>query len=117
MVYEIYDYDGFKAAIDEICAELSHTIPSEKVFDCRLISCELIANVLQHSGGLVRLQVDVREDYVQISVKAERTYCPPEKAVCPGTSAERGRGIYLVDSLSAQRTFTEEGEIVVKVEL
>lgn len=118
MVYEIYDYDGFKRAIDEICTALSsHAIPLEKVFDCRLISHELIGNVLQHSGGSALLQVNIEEGSVSISVKAERTYCPPATSECPDVNAERGRGIYLVDSVGVERTFTESGEIVVKVSI
>ena len=116
MVYEIHDYDGFKKAIDEICSILSsHAISSEKVYDCRLISHELIANVLQHSGGAVQLKVLLEKAHVVICVKAERSYCPPQNKECPEVSAERGRGIYLVDSVCEERTFTQDGEIVVKV--
>ena len=114
MVYKIYDYDGFKVAIEEICTRLSLAIPSEKVFDCRLICGELIANVLQHSGGWVCLWVELEKGQVKICVKAEIPFCPPKKE-CPQTNEERGRGIYLIDSLSAERTFTEDGEIIVKV--
>lgn len=118
MVYDIRDYDGFKVAIDEICAMLSsHSVDAEKIFDCRLITFELIGNVLQHSDGGARLEVELGEDHVRISVKAEQAYCPPQKGKCPETSAERGRGIYLVDSFSAQRIFTEDGEITVTVSL
>lgn len=118
MVYLIENYDDFKNAIDEICAILSsHAISSEKVYDCRLISHELIANVLQHSGGCARLTVDMEKDCISICVKAERVYCPPSKGECPEVNAERGRGIFLVDSFSAERTFTEGGEIIVKVSI
>ena len=118
MVYEIYDYDGFKMAIDEICAILSsHAIPLEKVYDCRLISHELIGNVLQHSGGGAQLRVELKEEYLLICVKAERVYQPPKKSECPANNAERGRGLYLVDSFSAERTFSDDGEIIVKVTL
>ena len=116
MEYEIYDYDGLKASIDSICAYLSSRfIATEKIFDCRLIASELMANVLQHSGGGALLKVELQEAFVQISVKAERVYCPPKQEECPDTNAERGRGIYLIDSLSAERIFTTEGEIVVKI--
>lgn len=118
MVYEIHDYNDFKSAIDEICAVLSScAISSEKVYDCRLISHELIANVLQHSGGSAKLKVDLEREYVLIYVKAERVYCPPLKGESPATSAERGRGLFLVDSFSAERTFTKDGEILVKVSI
>ena len=117
MVYEIHDYDGLKIAVDEICSMLSsYAISSEKVYDCRLISHELIANVLQHSGGSATLTVDVEKEYVVICIKAERVYCPP-KGECPETGAERGRGIFLVDSFCVERTFTEDGEIIVKVSI
>ena len=117
MVYIIHNYDDFKSAIDEICAVLSsHAISSEKVYDCRLISHELIANVLQHSGGSAKLTVDMEKEHVAICVKAECAYCPP-KGECPEVTAERGRGIFLVDSISAQRTFTDDGEIIVKVSI
>ena len=117
MVYEIHDYDGLKNAVDEICSMLSaHAISSEKVYDCRLISHELIANVLQHSGGGAKLTVNMEKEYVIMCVKAERVYCPP-KGECPETDAERGRGIFLVDSFSVERTFTKNGEIVVKVSI
>ena len=117
MVYEIYDYDGFKAAIEEICAQLSVcSISKEKVFDCRLICSELIANVLQHSGGSVRLQVETGDGFVTIALKAERAFCPADSKR-PTVYAERGRGIYLVDSLCAERRFTEDGQIVVKVSI
>jgi hypothetical protein len=118
VVYTIHDYDTFKKAIDEICSALSsYAISSEKVYDCRLISHELIANVLQHSSGGAQLKVAVEEEYVLISVKAECAYCPPQKRECPEVSAERGRGIYLIVSVSAERTFTQDGEIVVKVSI
>lgn len=117
MVYEIYDYDAFKKASEEICAQLSlHSVSKEKVFDCRLICSELIANVLQHSGGSVRLMVAVDDVFVVISVKAENAFCPP-KGECPNTDAERGRGIYLVDSLCAERCFTEDGQLIIKVSI
>lgn len=118
MVYKIHDYNDFKSAIDEICAMLSsHAVSTEKVYDCRLISHELIANVLQHSVGGATLKVGLEKEFVLICVKAEQVYCPPLKAECPEVNAERGRGIFLVDSFSAERTFTEDGEIVVKVSI
>ena len=59
----------------------------------------------------------VEKDCISICVKAERVYCPPSKGECPEVNAERGRGIFLVDSVSAERTFTEGGEIIVKVSI
>lgn len=118
MVYDIPNYDSFKTAIDEICAYLSsRAVSAEKIFDCKLISHELIGNVFQHSDGGARLGVSVEKERVYISVKAEKIYQPPEKSVCPESQAERGRGLYFVDCLSIERFFTEEGEIIVVVSI
>lgn len=116
MAYEIYDHDSLKAAVDEICAFLlSHAVPQEKVFDCKLVAYELLANSLEHSGGKAWLQVELRQGEIHITVRAEKTYCPPKRGVCPSIGAERGRGLYLVDSLSVERTFTENSEIKVVI--
>jgi len=116
MVYEINNYDAFKLAIDEICAELAlQGIPQEKIFDCKLASHELIGNVLQHSGGSAYLEVSLSEEYIQVSVRAERIFEPPTKGTCPSAEVERGRGLYLIDSVCVERLFTEEGVIVVRL--
>lgn len=116
MVFEIHDYDAFKAAIDEICAFLSsRAVSKEKVFDCKLVCHELIGNVLQHSNGSARLQVECDGEYVQITVQAETAFCPTAKASCPPTSAERGRGLYLIDCVSVEQSYGQNGEIIVKI--
>ncbi len=116
MVYEINNYDAFKCAIDEVCADLAlQAVSKEKIFDCKLVSHELISNVLHHSGGSARLEVSLTEGYIQITVRAERIFEPPTKGERPPTEAERGRGLYLIDSVCVERLFTQEGAIVVRL--
>ncbi|MBO5277089.1 MAG: hypothetical protein J6B05_00370 [Clostridia bacterium] len=118
MVYDISNYDSFKTAIEEICAYLSsHAVSAEKIFDCKLISHELIGNVFQHADGGVKLRVNIEKERIYISVKAEKIYQPPQTSVCPDAQAERGRGLYFVDCLSVERFFTDEGEITVIVSI
>ena len=116
MAYEIDSHDNLKAAVDQMCAFLlSQAVPKEKVFDCKLVAYELLANSLEHSGGKAWLQVDLGQEEICIIVRAERTYCPPKKGTCPSLDAERGRGLYLIDSLSVERIFTENSEIKVVI--
>lgn len=116
MVFKIDDYDSFKAAIDEICAFLSsRAVAEERVFDCKLVSHELIGNVLQHSGGGAVLEVELDDAYIRLTVRAEKPFCPPDKGECPQTDAERGRGLYLVDCVCAERVFTADGCIGVLI--
>ena len=118
MAYEIDSYDSLKATIDEICAFLlSRAVPKEKVFDCKLVVYELLGNSLEHSGGKAWLKVELGQEEICLTVRAERTYCPPKKSVCASLEAERGRGLYLVDSLSVERTFTENSEIKVVISI
>ena len=116
MAYEVYSHDSLKAAVDNACDFLlSHAITKEKVFDCKLVAYELLANALEHSGGKAWLEVCLEENHIHIIVRAERAYIPPEKGVCPSLEEERGRGLYLVDSLSEKRMFTENSEIKVVI--
>ena len=116
MVYEIENHDSLKAAVDEICVFLSsRAVAEERIFDCKLVMYELLANSLEHSGGRAWLQVALEQGKIHITVRAEMTYCPPKKGVCPSIEAERGRGLFLVDSLSVERIFTEDREIKVVI--
>ena len=118
MRYDIQSLDDFKQAIDGICAELSsQSVCAEKIFDCKLTVHELISNVLQHSGGGAVLEVVVVEETVEITIRAEKPFIPPMRGQCPPKEAERGRGLYLIDSVCAERVFTKEGAILVRIAL
>ncbi len=118
MRFEIKNYTDFKDAVERLCGFLSEReISEEKVFDSRLIAHELLSNVLQHSGGSAWLQEEILDSVLHLDVRAERVFQPPTEGSCPECFAERGRGLYLVDALSAERTFTEEGEILVKIRI
>ncbi len=118
MVFEMKDYDDFKAAVERFCAFLcERKISPEVVFDCKLVAHELVGNVFQHAGGGARLCVEIENGCIQIAVRAEKGFCPPKESVCPDVMAERGRGLYLVDKASVERIFTEEGDILVRIKI
>ena len=118
MVYEVDNHATLKAAVDKICAFLSaRAVSAEKIFDCKLVAYELLANSLEHSGGKAWIEVDVEQENISIIVRSQDTYCPPKTSVCSSLEAERGRGLYLVDSLSVERSFTKNSEIKVLVSL
>ncbi len=118
MWFEIKNYEEFKAAVEELCAFLTaQEIPTERVFDSKLIVHELIGNVLQHSGCGAKLRAELTEEFIGITVRGEKAYKPPKEGALPPCFAERGRGLYLVDALSAERIFTEEGDILVRIRI
>ncbi len=118
MVFDIKDYEGFKVAVEELCSFLSaEKIPSQNIFDSRLVLHELLGNALQHSASGARVQAEIEEEFIKILVQAEKAFCPPERGVCPDAYAERGRGFFLVDSVSAERIYTEKGGILVRIRI
>ncbi len=118
MLFEMKNYADFKAAIAQLCDFLSaQKISEEQIFDSKLIAHELLGNVLQHSGGSAKLSVELTEGHIHLSVQAERVFRPPTVGNCPNCDAERGRGLFLVDSVSAARSFTEDGKILVRIQI
>ena len=54
---------------------------------------------------------DVPEDEIRLFVRGEKPFCPPEHSVCADVMSERGRGLYLIDSLAESRGFSESDGI------
>ena len=116
MIFEIQNYAALRKAIDELCAFLeSERVTAERIFDSRLVMSELLGNVFRHSDGSARLHGYLRDGFVEIAVYASVPFEPPKTSRCPETNAENGRGLFLVDSVCVERTFTPDGGIVVKI--
>ncbi len=118
MQFEIKTYADFKTAVEKLCAHLAlREISPDRVFDSKLVIHELIGNVLQHSNCAATFKAEIDGEFIGITVRGENAYQPPKQGACPPCLAERGRGLYLVDSFSAERTFTQEGEIFVRIRI
>ncbi len=116
MIFEIHDYTTMKDAIARFCLFLTEKkVPSERVFDSRLIASELLGNVLRHSDGKAKLQGGVKDGFVEVTVYSSVVYVPPKISKNADVLAENGRGLYLIDSLCAERTVTPDGGILVKI--
>ena len=103
-----------KALTDVLTAQ---GVAGGKAFDARLVVCELAGNVIKHARSTAWLEVELFEQELLVKVYAENGLLPPEGSVCPEGTAEGGRGLYLVDRLSAVRTVTEDGGVLVRIEL
>ncbi len=113
MLFEISDYKSFKRAMQEFCDFLvGENVPSERVFDSKLAVHELLANVLQHSGGSAKLYAELSGELLLLSLRAEKAFAFPQSTDLPELLSERGRGLYLVDSVVERRTVTSDGEII-----
>ncbi len=118
MVFEIENYVTLKSAVEKLCDVLAvNKVAEERIFDSKLVAYELLGNVLQHSGGGAKLALELLQEYIELKVLAERVFFPPERGVCAEVFSENGRGLFLVDSVCAERTFTDDGGILVRIKI
>ena len=115
-LFEIKDYASLQTALDGLCQLLAEWgVAQEKTFDCKLVACELVGNVLKYGEGKAGLQVRFLGECVQVKALSESFFELPENIACSGLYAESGRGLFLVDAVTVERKLTESGDILVKI--
>ena len=118
MVFEIEHYQTMHAAIAKLCDALqSLSVPSERVFDSKLVVSELVGNVLRHADGKATLRGEVNGEFIELTVLSSVAFFPPEKSRPADVYAESGRGLFLVDAVCEKRTLTDEGGILVRIKI
>ncbi len=75
-------------------------IADEDIFLSRLASCELITNVIRHSGEAAEFKGELLVDRIAITVTADCQRGLDLKAEAPDVFAEGGRGLYIVNCIS-----------------
>ena len=118
MFFEIDDYNALKAAVTKMCTRFrDESVPEGAVFDCKLVARELLSNALRYGGGSAKFAFERTGNEIRISVKSAVEFEPPTTSTCSEVTAERGRGLYLVDALSAARLYSKEEGICVIVRI
>ncbi len=114
MYFEIDGYNALKQALHRMCeAFIAAHVPEGAVFDSKVVANELLTNALHHGGGRAYFTVERSGNEIRIAVRSENEFRPPERSVCSGEDAERGRGLYLVDALASRRIYSEKDGICV----
>ncbi len=85
----------------------SADVDDDVVFDSRLVSCELISNVIRHLGEEAEFKGTLDADRIVITVSSEGTDCSKLKAGLPDVLAEGGRGLYIIKAICSG--ITSEG--------
>ena len=117
MWFEVKTMADLQTAAKAICQSLEEqAIPKDKIFDCRLVVNELVGNVLRHSDGFASVKGIIEPGYINIFVRSTKAFFPPMESVCSPSTAEGGRGLFLVDSVSVSRIVTKDGEIKVMIQ-
>lgn len=107
-----------KEAMKKLCDFLAESdIPDGCVFDSKLVASELMSNILRHSNGIASLESEIRGEFIELKVHSSVRFCPPEKSRCSDVFAENGRGLFIVDNVCAERSFTEDGSIKVLIKI
>ena len=118
MFFEVNDHDALRAALSRMCGALEREcVGDDAVFTCRLVANELLVNALEYGGGSAVFSARREGNALRICVRSAVAYRPPACSSCSEVTAERGRGLYLVDALCEARDYTEEEGIRVLIRL
>lgn len=118
MFMEVKNFEALKEAMKELCDFLAESdVPEDSVFDSKLVVSELVSNVLQHSDGVASLESEIRGEFIELKVRSSVRFCPPEESRCSEVYAESGRGLFIVDNVCTERSFTEDGGIKVLIKI
>ena len=117
-LFQVKDRASLQTTLEQLCQVLAEWgVAQERIFDCKLIACELVGNVLKYATGEAGMRVSISKDGVEIKALSETFFELPENIVCSGLYAESGRGLFLVKSLCDGKVFSEEDGIVAIVKL
>ncbi len=108
---------AIKQVLQEMCSRLASQVGEESLFDLRMIAHELLTNALTYGGGAAYLSFGIEGEEVRITVRGEHGFRPPEHVPCADVTAEHGRGLFLVEALSARRDYSERDGMSVFVKI
>ncbi|MBQ8684788.1 MAG: ATP-binding protein [Clostridia bacterium] len=118
MIFEVENYAAMREALEKLCYYLAENdVPSERVFDSKLVASELVGNVLRHSGGVAKLCGEITEEFIELVILSSMPFLPPKASARADVFAEHGRGLFLVDSVCEERSLTDEGGIKVRIRI
>jgi anti-sigma regulatory factor (Ser/Thr protein kinase) len=118
MFFEVKDIATLQKAIHDFCEYLEQReVPPACVFDSKLVAHELVGNVLRHSNGIASLHGEIANGFVQLKIASTIPFEPPKMSRCSDVFEENGRGLFLVDKVCAERTYTEDGAIRVLIKI
>lgn len=118
MLFKVNNYATLQDALDGLCGYLTaQRVEQERIFDCKLVACELLGNVLKHGDGHADLQVELQDGYITLRVCSKTSFQFPKEITCSDLLAENGRGLFLVQTLCEGQIHTEQNVIVAKIKL
>ncbi len=90
-------------------------VDDDAVFYSRLVSCELITNVLRHCKGSALFSGEISDAGVTVTVCASSPNGRIAVPALPDVLAESGRGLYIVNAVSDGNVFISGGDVTVVI--
>lgn len=118
MIFRVDDLQSMNGELKSFLdfLEQSH-IPQDAIFNSRLVSCELITNVLRHCGESALFEGFVQDDAIHILVSSPGTVALPTVSTLPDVFAESGRGLFIIRTLCDGDVRSQNGVIEVKIKV
>jgi anti-sigma regulatory factor (Ser/Thr protein kinase) len=98
--FEVDNLINMNVALQDFLNYLSDkNVSEDEMFDCRLVSCELITNVIRHCGETAHFKGGMRGSKVLISVSSKNSGGVDIKPILPDVFSESGRGLYIINNI------------------
>ena len=100
MIIKIENHTSLKQALDTLCEFLLlEQVEKDRVFDSKLVACELLGNVFKHSEGGATLHGEVNAGFIELRILSDFPFLPTQVEL-PALFSEHGRGLFLIQSVS-----------------
>lgn len=116
VTFEIENLNTMNAKLKEFSDYLlGQCVLEDDVFASKLVSCELITNVIRHGGDKAVFSGSISDDMIYITVTAKSFEGLNLNTSIPDVFAENGRGLYIIKSLCHCLEHGKSGEICVTI--
>ena len=97
VAFKVDNLNEMSAALASLAEELrARQLCDDDVFASRLVSCELLTNVIRHSGEEAELVAELFSERIVITVIAKGLDGVNINTKVPDVFAESGRGLYII---------------------
>lgn len=118
LVFKVTNSKTLQAALEELTSFLGRMgIDGERIFDSKLVACELLGNVLRHTDSETELRGDVKDGHIELKIMSDSPFEAPQKIVCSDAFCEHGRGLFLVNELCEGQIFSDSDGIRVRLRM
>lgn len=118
MIVAVKNYDTMQTALETLCSFLrANGASSDCIFDCKLVACELLGNVLRHADGNAKLQGEIKDGFLELKIVTTVVFPIAEKNICAEVMSEHGRGLFLVREVCKHRIFNETDGVRVCIKI